>query len=351
MRETLDCGQFEGMAVLYAAGELADENRAAVETHARECATCAAKLSDELDLYRAVVSSEQAADALDRSGLLLARCRSELSEALDDADARRRSGWRELLLPSRWAADLRRAVVFHPAWSAVLLLILGAFCGFAARKWYQQDDLVPPERPGVTVPAPPAFDPRELANTRVEGIRVDSPQGSEVPQVEVQMRAERPMVLKGSPDDADIREVLSYVLEHGQRYDPRVRLDSLDVLRTRTADPQVRATLSDALRHDEDRTVRIKALEALRGTGQDPTVRRAMLNALSRDHDSDVRRKALDALLAGFEGGDSSPVSVDQDAIDILRDRMHNDDDRDIRSRSASALGRLVSATPHTPLR
>ena len=39
-------------------------------------------------LHQAIVSLDQPADSLDRSGLLLAQCRSELAEALDDQQAK-----------------------------------------------------------------------------------------------------------------------------------------------------------------------------------------------------------------------------------------------------------------------
>lgn len=341
MQKPLNCSNFDDAAILYAGDEFRQEERAAVEAHARACAACAGKLAGEINFQSAVASREQPADAWNSSGWLLARCRSQLAEALDDAAARRNFGWRGLLLPSRWAAIFGRAFVFHPAWSAAALLIMGALCGTAVRQWYQQD--VPePAQPVIAVPTPLPWGEQELEATKIEGIRVKPQENSAAPQVELQLRAEQPVILKGSPDDAEIRHVLTYVLEHSQRFDPRMRLDSLDVLRTRTMDPQVRSALSNSVRRDANPEVRIKALEALRGTGSDPNVRRAMLDALSRDDDSAVRVEALDGLLAGLGTADSSPP-LDRDAIEILRDRMHHDADSYIRSRSATALGRLAS--------
>jgi hypothetical protein len=79
MPESFPCEHFESQAVLYAAGELDDAERAAVEAHARECAACAALLENEIKLQDAVVANE-AGERIDLSGLLLARCRSELGE-------------------------------------------------------------------------------------------------------------------------------------------------------------------------------------------------------------------------------------------------------------------------------
>src|ERR1700674_556995 len=134
MPERFDCVHFESWAVLYAAGELGDTERAAVEAHARECAACAAVLGREVKMRDVIAERGEAAEEMAPSGLLLARCRSELAEALDDAEKRAaRPGWRGMLSPQRWAAGFGRALTFHPGWSAAALLMLGAFGGLGAR--------------------------------------------------------------------------------------------------------------------------------------------------------------------------------------------------------------------------
>ena len=78
--------------------------------------------------------------------------------------------------------------------------------------------------------------------------------------------------MQGTPDDAEIRRVLAYVIGHGGQFDDGVRLDSIDALRPKADDPQVRAAMSEALRHDPNPAVRLKAIEALRGVGAEPDV-------------------------------------------------------------------------------
>ena len=48
MPKLVRCAEFEELAMLYAAGELGDEDRAAVEAHAQGCAACAETLGSEL---------------------------------------------------------------------------------------------------------------------------------------------------------------------------------------------------------------------------------------------------------------------------------------------------------------
>src|SRR5438270_13211130 len=99
MIEELHCSNFEDRAILYAPGELADADRAAVDAHAPQCSDCAAVLSREMRLRNALPSRLQPADALDGAALLLSRCRSALAEGLDDGHAQPQSLRRPPLAP------------------------------------------------------------------------------------------------------------------------------------------------------------------------------------------------------------------------------------------------------------
>ncbi len=231
---------------------------------------------------KALAARVQPADAFDRSELLLARCRSELFEALDDAAAQPKRPWHGLLAPWRWAGASRRAFVFHPAWSAATLLILGALAGTAGREWYRQVSLPAPGKPVITVSAPAPITEQQLETIGLDGIRLEPQSGSDDPKVELQLRSPQPRVVQGTPDDAEIRRVLAYVIGHGRQFDDGVRLDSIEALRPKADDPQVRAAMSEALRHDPNPAVRLKAIEALGGIGSEPDVRSAMLRGPRR---------------------------------------------------------------------
>lgn len=342
MAEKLNCASFEDRAVLYAAGELAEEDRAAIDAHARLCANCAAVLSREMSLRRALSARVQPADALDRSELLLARCRSELFEAIDDAATQPPRVWRSLLMPWRLLV-FRGAFAFHPGWSAAALLVVGALAGTAAHEWYRQVASPLPGHPVITVSAPAPITQQELETIDSDGIRLEPQNDSPAPKVELQVRSPRPRVVQGTPDDAEIRRVLAYVVGHGERFDDSVRLDSIDALRPEADDPQVREAMSEALRHDPNPAVRLRAIEALRGAGSAPDVQSAILGALSDDDNSGVRIQALNSLLERMRNRQFSRRSLDDRARSILRDRMHNDSNSYIRSRSADALGQLAS--------
>ena len=341
MLAELNCSNYEDRAILYAAGELSGDDSAAVEAHAQKCANCAAILSREIGLRKTLAARVQPADTLDRSDLLLARCRSELFETLDDAAAQPKRSWTSLA-PWRWLGVFRQTVVFRPGWSAAALLLVGALAGTAARELYRQVAL-PVGSPVITVSAPAPITEQELETIGRDGVRLEPQTGTLIPKVELQVRSPQPRVVQGTPDDAEIRHVLAYVVGHGGQFDDSLRLQSIDALRPAADDPQVREAMSEALRHDPNPAVRLRAIEALRDAGSAADVQSAILGALSDDDNSGVRIQALNSLLERMRSREFSRVPLDNRAVSILRDRMNNDSNSYIRSRSADALGQLTS--------
>jgi len=341
MLAELNCSNYEDRAILYTAGELTREDSVAVEAHAQKCAHCAAILSREIGLRKTLGLRLQPADTLDRSDLLLARCRSELFETLDDAAEQPKRSWTSLA-PWRWLGAFRQTVVFRPGWSAAALLLVGALAGTAARELYRQVAL-PVGNPVITVSAPAPITEQELETIGRDGVRLEPQSGSLAPKVELQVRSPQPRVLQGTPDDAEIRHVLAYVIGHGGQFDDSLRLQSIDALRPAADDPQVREAMSEALRHDPNPAVRLRAIEALRDAGSAADVQSAILGALSDDDNSGVRIQALNSLIERMRSREFSRVPLDNRAVSILRDRMNNDSNSYIRSRSADALGQLTS--------
>src|SRR5260370_10600106 len=230
MIEELNCANREECEMLYAARELTEEECAAVDAHAVHCASCAAVLSREMNLRGILAARVQPADALDGSKLLLARCRSELFEAMDDASAQARRAWRSFLMPWRWMA-FRHAFVFHPGWSAAALLLAGALAGTAANEWYRQIASLLPGKPVIAVSAPAPLTQEELETIDRDGIRLEPQSDSPAPKVELQVRSPRPRVVQGRPAAAEIRRVLAYVIGHAGQFAYNLRPPSLDPLR------------------------------------------------------------------------------------------------------------------------
>jgi HEAT repeat protein len=181
---------------------------------------------------------------------------------------------------------------------------------------------------------------RRVDNAHVAWV---TPSGSRTPTVQVQLMSPTPMDIVGAPDDADVQRALTFLLQNGQRFDPDVRLDSLDVLRMNAGDPDVRRTLCAVARLDRNPAVRIKALEALQGFEEDPSVREALLDALEIDSNTGVRVSAIRLLRTALQAEAESGASngLDAQTLDVLRDRLHNDPDPGVRQQSAATLYEL----------
>ena len=336
MKNSPACAELEQQIVFYACDELSVSERAAVEEHVAHCAACAASLAEELCLRQMVASAERPADRLDASGLLLARCRSELAEALDDISASRaRGGWLARLRPGEW---FHQALALHPAWSAAMLVLLGVTAGVIGPDLYRSGRSGT-ERPNQTVLAQPQISPHHLQNMSVAGINWAPGGEAGMPQVEVLMSTEKPVVRRGSLDDLDIKRVLMFVVQNGQKFDSDIRLESINVLQTRSSDVDVRHALCAAARTDSNVGVRLNALKALRGIEQDELVRQTLLDALVQDQNPGVRVEAVNALRALAE---RTPAVRDAQMIEVLRNRMERDPNSYIRMQSAAAMRQLA---------
>jgi hypothetical protein len=326
------CEGFEHLLVLYACDELDARERTAVEEHTQQCSACATSLARELRLRQALAGAERPAEKLDPSGLLLAQCRSGLAEALD---AQKGVGWWVPSRPASWFA-------LHPAWSAALLLLAGVAAGSVLPQRYRARVAQLPGKPAMTVSASPQLSDQDLQTMGIAAINWLPEGGSGSPSVELHLTAEKPLVVQGSMDDTDVKRVLTYVVQNGQRFDPGVRLDSVDILRTRLSDGDVRRALCTAARKDRNPGVRLKALEALHGFEQDDTVRQTMLDALLEDPNPGVRVEAVNSLQATLRAmSERAATPQDQRAVQVLRDRMQKDPNNYVRMQSAAAMRQL----------
>ena len=340
------CEDIEPLAVLYCCDELEPPARASLEAHVQQCPSCAAAFARELRLHLSITSLDQPADSLDRSGLLLARSRSELAEALDDEEARAaQRGWRGALSPAAWATAFRRALIYHPALSMTALVILGFLAGVAGQRWPRPASA---STPVMIVSAPAPLSDPELQEMGISSINWGTPAGSAAPRVQVQLMSQTPMSIEGTPDDPRVRRLLTFALLNGQRFDPGVRLDSLEILRTRSADEDVRRALCSAARDDRDPGVRMNALETLQGFEQDPLVRQTLIDSLQKDSNSGVRIEAVNLLLNALRKSESSGTPApDPQVLEVFRDRMQNDSNNYVRLQSAAALRQLGPGEDH----
>jgi hypothetical protein len=334
---SINCESAERLMIYYACDEAKPEERAAVEKHVCECAKCAAMLAVELRLQQMLATMPRSADELDLAGELLAQCRSELAEALDDSRDRAALGLQRQGLLARCFAWCRMEMAVHPAMGAAFFVLLGLAVGRvmpAAGNGTQQAGLIP----ASTVYASPRISDQELQNMNVSGIYLVPNGAAGTQSVEVHLRAMTPMVVTGGPDDEDVKRLLSFVITNGQRFDSDMRMDSVDVLRSGTNDVDIRRVLCASSLHDANAGVRLRALEALHGFEQDETVRDTLLDALKHDTNPGVRIEAVNELLATVQAG---KATADPRIAQVLRDLSEHDSNNYIRLQAAAAIRNL----------
>ena len=362
----MNCGEVGPLLVFLCCDEVSAEERAAIEEHLSRCAECGALLAEDQALQENFLVLPQAADELDRTGTLLAQCRSELAESLDELNAPaavEREKWQPFGFVRRWMA-------LRPVWSATGLLAAGAILGVQLLQWLPTNDSSLNGK-AMNVSAAPKLSDEQLAKMAVAGINF-SPSADAAPgTLQVQLRAEQPVTLSGSLDDDDVRHVLTYVVTNSDRFDAGLRLDCVEALKVRVQDADIRSAMGEAARKDQNPAVRMKALEALRAVAGDEDVRETLLAALNSDANPGVRVEAVNLLVRSLElesaaiapaapgapeppdadlpmiapnapavalpGGESSVQRV----VRALQDLQEHDPNRYVRLRSAAALRQI----------
>ncbi|MBZ5529344.1 MAG: zf-HC2 domain-containing protein [Acidobacteriia bacterium] len=297
------CAKIIALLPFHACDELEPAEREAVAAHLSSCSSCSAQLAEERALLDSLAALPRPADRLDPAGTLLAQCRSELAESIDDLAAPREIRW-------EFFGWFKQLLVFHPAWTAASLLLLGVLAG---TQLFRPGPSAQPS--GQIVRATPRFTDEQLSRIAVSGISFGSSSGSAPGTVQVQLSAEQPQVLSGSIEDADVRRVLAYVVANGPRFNPGVRLDCLDALKSATADAGVRRAIVSAARLDANPAVRLKAFDVLRDSAAEQDVREALLDALENDANPGVRVEALNLLVASLGENDSPAIALPEPPV------------------------------------
>jgi len=331
-----ECRAVAGLLVFYVCEEVSEAERKRIEAHLRSCEECLQQLAEEEKLAEAVSAMPQTADEVDSTGILLAQCRSELAESLDDVAAKAaRPRWE----PLGW---LRRWMAMRPAWSGAFLVIFGVAVGTQVVPWLHSVELDDANGQAVKVMAAPKFTREQLDNMAVAGVNVLPAADPAAATVRLQLSAAQPMEVSGNLEDAGVRRVLTYVVENGQRFDPGVRMDCLDALKTVAREQEVQSALMVAVQRDQSAAVRMKALDALRDSVQEESVREVLIDVLQRDTNPGVRVEAVNLLVRSL-GHDSSGEPLPD--ASILSDVSSSAGDASV-ERAWRALERLQRQDP-----
>jgi len=351
----VDCKDIAPLLVFYVCDEVSADEREQIERHLSNCKACSEQLAEEQEFRETLIDAPQAADQLDSSGILLAQCRSELAEALDDLSMPPvEKQWR----PFGW---LRRWMALRPAWSGAFLVLFGILVGTQILPWMQNRSSDNQSGQAMNVVAEPSITEDLLSKMAVSEINFVPSSGSAPGTVQLQLRAEQPLVLSGNVEDSRMRRVLTYVVENGERFDAGVRLDCMEALKAAARDQQVRQALIIAAHKDQNPAVRMKALESLRDSASDNAVRQALLDRLEHDANPGVRVEAVNVLVGSLQNEESNSPEVAQEVpvartpeqssgeedeslqrvVRVLQQLQRQDPNRYVRLRSAAALRQI----------
>lgn len=317
----MKCDEVKDRLILLAYDEIPEEDHAELQLHLRSCSDCQAEADAMAELT--ALLSEQTRPEI--SANLLAACRVQLDEALDEASQ------------STWRMRLRNTLVgtwqhLHAA-PALATLLVGV--GFLSGNFLTRYQLATTPIPQ---PAVVSMNDAEGGVSNISGI-LPLPDAD---RVEVRYNRVVPMTIQGRLDDPQVRQLLTLAAQKGLNND--VRETSVDLLAKECVEGRhcehgdgdrtgVRDALLVSLRYDKSSTVRLRALEGLqRFIGEDQRVRDAVLESLMHDSNADVRTRAIAML---------EPVEGDTSVRQVLHTVSTQDDNPYIRNASMQALGNI----------
>jgi hypothetical protein len=284
----MKCDSFAKVMPLYFYGELAPEEEDRLEEHLAGCPAC----REELERQRRLAA------ALDRhevpsAATLLADCRHELMATVyDEAPP----------IPKRAPFEFWR--LFNPfAMSKPLGALALVAVGFFAARF---------------VSAPPSVS--------ADAVFVKSVQPDSFGRVQIGVDETRRRMISGRLDDEKIQRLLLAAVK--DESNPGVRVESMEILKSRPISPEVRSALFGAVLHDPNPGVRLKALEGLKSFASDVQTRKVLSQVLLTDDNPGLRIQAIDLLVG----------QRDDSIVGVLQNLVSKEENNYVRMRCRNAL-------------
>ena len=308
MNSNLSCDEIRPLLVLYPYGELSFDEEESVDLHLKSCAACQAERAALATLH---ATADDA--AVEPSLELLSACRQDLRKQVSviAGAAPSQPFWRRWFGP---AAGISAGW----GWVAKPAMAMALFAaGFAGARF---------------VPATESAAPSHASVRNVRFIEPSSDGRVRIVYDEVSQKE-----LAGRVDDRGIREMLLAATRDPD--DPALRVDSVEYLKTRSAQEDVRKAFVRALESDPNEGVRLKALEALKPYASQKEVRAALTKVLLADQSATVRTQTIDLLVTTRRN--------ESELAGVLQDLMRREQNSYIRQRGQTAL-RAMNASLET---
>lgn len=304
----MNCESVGKLIPLYFYGELTPDEEDHVEQHLHECGTC----TREMDRQRAlaVALDERTAEVAPH---LLADCRTDLMAAIQGGAPHlppvRKGPWTLFLEAIGSTLDSVRHVPTPVG--ALALVALGFFCARFTGAWSAPFTAV--NTAGMTAPSDDVFSTVRSVRPDANGV------------VQINFDETRRRTVSGHMDDDAIRKLL---LAAAHEDNASVRVESMDVLKSRCNSNEVRDALLNAVAHDPNDGVRLKALEGLKPLSADPEVRKTLSQVLLSDNNPAVRYQVVDLLVA----------HRDDSVVGVLQGLVQREDNSTVRMKLEKAL-------------
>lgn len=329
--------QFDDLLMLYFYNELSDSDRAGFERHINECRECQAELKRlKLIADKMICANEPVPSQTLLSGLNQRIMQEIAGDLRRPIPARIKEYFDELFE----SATLTMARPRYQLIAVGLTFVIGIFVG---KIWLSSGLRHDPEMLANLVNYNYQMTDNEKNNLQKAfagyllksgGIEVaDLFQANHTPEnnglVEVNVKIDKNLAIRGGLDDPTIQNMLMYSAMHDQTTERRLR--AVRLLGQVIPEPNINATLFAVMLHDADEEIRLLATQLLEGRTMNEQRLEAYKSVALRDSSVTIRKMAL-ANLVKYGSRDIIPVI----ALVAARDA-----DPDVRILARSALDEL----------
>jgi hypothetical protein len=295
-----NCSYIKTLLPLFDSDELAAIEKRQINDHVATCQNC----REELAAIRALHADLQRAGAFEPSQAMLADLRHDLRRRLRHESLR--PSWQEKL-GSLLFGNFRPVVQLG---FTVAMLLIGLFIGrefFAPTSRQGKIDVLSYLTPGKPLAIPSGYLAPSFA--QVQAIRIDPA----TKQIEIQYSMMNDVQLRGSIDNPQILQALSYALREEDQ--PSLRLRAIKAISETYVstggalpDNEITEALLHAIENDPNAGVRLKAAQVLKQLPLSGVIKNTLIRVLMRDENSAVRIEAIEALGQGGLSQDEQAV-------------------------------------------
>jgi hypothetical protein len=296
----MKCDEVKKNLPLFLYGELSFEDEERLQLHIDECAGCRLAVEREKSLFKSLDASE-----LVPSPELLEDCRADLRSTLAQVEP-----------DEGFWSKLRQGFTIHfhfaPGWAQPVGLVAMLMLGFLAAR------MTPGSFPTPWRTASVVAEPVSSRVRYVEPVAAG--------RVQIVIDETRQRVLSGNLEDQSIQRLLLTAAKDPS--DAGLRVESVDLLKSRPQSAEVRSALLYAVQHDANAGVRLKALDGLKDFADDPETRKTLTQVLLKDDNPGVRTQVIDLLIQHHNNA----------MVGVLQELMMKEDNGYIRMRCQKAL-------------